>query len=159
MSLVDSCKELSGFSVNRQFITSPIHRENPLGDIATLKLYGGMDVVLFAVPLNLKLKPMWKAFSRGMIGMMMLCDSEGMKDIEQLVAIKNYILSIRRIPILHTFAAAHEIDKRQEEDFRKVLGMKRDEPLFIFEPMNRDRIFQIFNTFFSYLLKDEYISA
>src|SRR3990167_8001859 len=57
MSLVDSCKELSGFSVNRQFITSPIHRENPLGDIATLKLYGGMDIVLFAVPLNLKLKP------------------------------------------------------------------------------------------------------
>ena len=159
MSLVDSCKELSGFSVNRQFITSPIHRENPLGDIATLKLYGGMDIVLFAVPLNLKLKPMWKAFSRGMIGMMMLCDSEGMKDIEQLVTMKNYILSIRRIPILHTFAAAHEIDKRQEEDFRKALGMKRDEPLFIFEPMNRDRIFQIFNTFFRYLLKDEYISA
>ena len=118
-----------------------------------------MEIILFAVPHNLMMKPMWKAFSMGMIGMMMLCDSEGMKDIEQLVAIKNYILSIRRIPILHTLAVDSEVDKRQEEDFRKALGMKRDEPLFVFEPMNRDRIFQIFNTFFSYLLKDEYIST
>ena len=159
VSFVDSCKEIPGFSVNRQFITSPIHRENPFGDMATLKLYGGMDVVLFAVPLNEKMRPMWKAFSRNMIGMILLCDNEGMKEARQLAYIKNSILSVRRLPILHTFATAHDIDKRQEEEFRKIMGMRRDEQIFIFEPANRDRVFQILNSFFGYLLKDEYISA
>ncbi|MBI5048397.1 MAG: DUF4388 domain-containing protein [Deltaproteobacteria bacterium] len=159
VSLVDSCKEIPGFSVNRQFITSPIHRENPFGDIATLKLYGGMEVVLFAVPLNEKMKPMWKAFSKNMIGMMILCDKEDIEDIKQLAEVKNYILSIRRIPILHTVAVGHDIDRGQEEELRKILGMRRDEQIFIFEPANRDRVFQIFNTFFGYLLKDEYIST
>ncbi|MBI3754904.1 MAG: DUF4388 domain-containing protein [Deltaproteobacteria bacterium] len=161
VSLVDSCKDIPGFSVNRQFITSPIHRENPFGDIATLKLYGGMDVVLFAVPLSERMKPMWKAFSKNMIGMMLLCDNEGMKDAQQLAQIKHYISSVRRIPILHAFAVDHNnnIDRRQEEEFRKTLGMRRDEQVFIFEPANKDRVFQILNGFFGYLLKDEYISA
>ena len=168
VSLVDSCKDIPGFSVNRQFITSPIHRENPFGDIATLKLYGGMDVVLFAVPLNEKMRPIWKAFSKNMIGMMLLCDNEGMKEARQLAYIKNSILSVRRLPILHIFAAEHSpikdfgdrnIDKRQEEGFRKIMGMRRDEQMFIFEPANREKVFHIFNAFFGYLLKDEYISA
>lgn len=159
VSLVDSCKDIPGFSVNRQFITSPVHRENPFGDIATLKLYGGMDVVLFAVPLNENMKPIWKAFSKNMIGMMLLCDSEGLKDAQRLAYIKNHTLSIRRIPVLHAFAVDHNIDRRQEEEFRKTLGMRRDEQVFIFEPANRDRVFQILSGFFGYLLKDEYISA
>lgn len=159
VSLVDSCKDIPGFSVNRQFITSPIHRENPFGDIATLKMYGGMEVVLFAVPLNQRMKPMWKTFSKNMIGMIMLCDNEGVKDAQQLAHIKNYISSVRRIPVLHAFAADHNIDRRQEEEFRKALGMRRDEQVFIFEPANRDMVFQILTGFFGYLLKDEYISA
>ncbi|MBI3753909.1 MAG: DUF4388 domain-containing protein [Deltaproteobacteria bacterium] len=160
MSLVDSFKEIPGFSINRQFITSPVHRENPLGDIAALKLYGGMEAVLFAIPLlNEKMRPLWRAFSRKTIGMMILCDKEGMSHAKELVSFKNYILSIRRIPILHTFAADREIDTGVEEKLRRALGMRRDEPIFIFEPTNRDRVFQIWSAFFSYLLKDEYIAA
>lgn len=159
VSFMDSCKDISDFSVNRQFITSPIHRENPFGDIATLKLYGGMEVVLFAVPLNQRMKPIWKAFSKNMIGMIMLCDREGVKDAQKLLNIKSYIGSIRRIPILHAFAVDHHIDRRQEEEFRKALEMRRDEQVFIFEPANKDRVFQILTGFFGYLLKEEYISA
>jgi CheY-like chemotaxis protein len=159
VSLVDSCKGIPGFSVNRQFITSPIHRENPFGDIATLKLYGGMDVVLFAVPLNENMRPLWKAFSKNMIGMMLLCDNEGMKEANQLAYIKNSILSVRRLPILHTIAAEHDIDKKQEEEFRKIMAMRRDEKVFMFTPANREKVFHIFSAFFGYLLKDEYISA
>src|SRR3990172_633303 len=159
INLIDSCKELPGFSVNRQFITSPIYRENPLGDIATLRLYGGMEMVLFAFPQNVRMKPLWKAFSKNIVGMMILCDDEGIKDAKQLALVKNYILSIRRIPILYAVAASQEIEKKQEEELRQALEIKRGERIFTFEPMNRDKVFQIFNSFFHYLLKDEYISA
>lgn len=159
MNFVDSCKGLPGFSINRQFITSPIHREKPLGDIASLKLYGGMEAVLIAMPLNERMQPMWSAFSRKTIGMMILCDKKGVEQAKEIAAFKNYILSIRRIPALHIFVADNAIDKRAEEGFKKLLGMKRDEPMFAFEPMNIDRTFQIWSAFFGCILKDEYIAA
>ena len=81
------------------------------------------------------------------------------KDAKQLALVKNYILSIRRIPILYAVAASQEIEKKQEEELRQALEIKRGERIFTFEPMNRDKVFQIFNSFFHYLLKDEYISA
>ena len=159
MNFIDCCKDLPGFSVNRQFITSPVHRKNPIGELATLKIYGGMDIVLFAIPFNVKMKPLWKAFSKNMIGMMILCDEEGMKDVKQLALIKNYILSIRRAPVLHILGADHGSGKREEEEFRKTLEVKRDERIFTFEPAHRDNVPQIFTSFFGYLLKDEYIST
>jgi len=94
-----------------------------------------------------------------MIGMMILCDEEGMKDVKQLALIKNYILSIRRAPVLHILGADHGSGKREEEEFRKTLEIKRDERIFTFEPAHRDNVPQIFTSFFGYLLKDEYIST
>lgn len=159
MDFVESCKDLPGFLINRQFITSPIHRENPFGDIATLKIYGGLEIVFFVIPINIRMKPLWKTFSNNIIGMIILCDNAGIKDINHLVSIKNYILSIRRIPILHTLTPDHVMDKREEEEFRERLEIRQDEQIFIFEPMNRNKVFQIFNGFFNCLLKDEYITS
>ncbi|MBI3754854.1 MAG: DUF4388 domain-containing protein [Deltaproteobacteria bacterium] len=159
MNLVDSCKELPGFSVNRQFITSPMYRENPLGDIATLKLHGGMEIVLFAIPRNVRMKPLWKAFSKNIIGMIIVCDNEDMRDAKQLSSVKDYMLSLRRIPIIYAISARKDIERGQEEEFRRMLAIKREERIFTFEPMNHGKVFQIFSSFFSYLLKDEYISG
>jgi len=159
ISLVDSCKDIPGFSVNRQFITSPIHRENPIGDVATLRLYGGMEIVLFTIPLNTKMKPLWKAFSKNIIGMIVLCDIEGIKNLQQLSLCKNYVTSIRRTPVVYGMVSAQDIDAKQEEEFRKTMEMKRDERIVVLEQMNNKRVSQFFNTFFNHLLRDEYISG
>src|SRR3989304_938930 len=159
ISLVDSCKDIPGFSVNRQFITSPIHRENPIGDVATLRLYGGMEIVLFTIPLNTKMKPLWKAFSKNIIGMIVLCDIEGIKNLQQLSLCKNYVTSIRRTPVVYGMVSVQDIVAKQEEEFRKTMEMKRGERIVVLEQMNNKRVSQFFNTFFNYLLRDEYISG
>ncbi len=150
--LLDSCKDIPNFSLAGQ-------RENPLGDIGTFKIYGGMDIVLFAIPLNMKMKPLLKAFSKNMIGVIILSDAGMAEDMEKLASAKDYILSIRRTPVLYTLITGREGEGKKEEDFRKALDLKRDERVFAFESMNREKAFQILRAFFGCLLKDEYIAA
>src|SRR3989337_570287 len=128
--VIEACKDVPDFLVDERLVTSKNSSKNPLGDIGRLKLYGGMDIILFSVPTLKNLSPLLKMISSNVIGIIVLWDADGNADIPQLAATRNEILSRRRVPVLHIYAGKNELDKTLIRDYRTMFGLKADDPAF-----------------------------
>ncbi len=128
-----------------------------IGEIGTLKLYGGMDIIFFAVPLADKMAPLLNAFSSNLIGLMLLWDEDDEDVLNALAAIKDEVLSRRRVPVVHIYGGKEQPDKTAAKHYRDALKMKQDETLFSLAP--KGSVFRIFKSYFNMLLKEDYISS
>ncbi|MBI5561506.1 MAG: response regulator [Deltaproteobacteria bacterium] len=160
-AFVEHCRRIPGFSVSYKSSYVPNAKENPLGIVATLKLYGGMEINIFSIPSVKNMGPMWKSFSTNLIGLILLWNEEGGKDIKEMVAAKQDILLQRRIPVVHVFADTGGEDTtggRQTFNLRykKAFNLKLDEPIF---RMDAEMVFEVFYSLFSTLIKEDYVSA
>ncbi|MBI5287024.1 MAG: response regulator [Deltaproteobacteria bacterium] len=155
MRFIDACKSISGFSVDRQFITSPLYRERPLGEIGFIKIYGGTEIALFVLPVEKGMMPLWKAFLKGMIGIVVIWDREGINGLRDIAFAREHLLSIKRVPAVYGFSSPDKA-MDDEEGVRKVLAMRRDEPISLFGSKERGRVFQIFHALFGCILKEGY---
>ncbi|MBI5885551.1 MAG: DUF4388 domain-containing protein [Deltaproteobacteria bacterium] len=160
-TFVEFCRRIPGFTVSYKSSYVSNAKENPLGLVATLKLYGGMEINIFAIPSIKHMGPLWKAFSSNLIGLILLWDEEGGKDIKELVAAKQDILVNKRVPVVHVFAESAGEDVtgvRQTFNlkYKKAFNLKLDEPIF---KMDAEMIFEIFYSLFSTLIKEDYVSA
>jgi len=156
---IEACKDVPDFLVDERLVTSKYSSKNTLGDIGRLKLYGGMDIILFSVPTLKNLSPLLKMISSNVIGIIVLWDEDGNADIPQLAATRNEILSRRRVPVLHIYAGKNELDKTLIREYRNMFGLKADDPVFTLSSPRKDNIQDIFQSYFSALLKEDYISG
>jgi hypothetical protein len=158
-AFVENCRALPTFTINRQLIASPTYRDNPFGDLGSLKLFGGMEVLLYALPIYSGMKPLLHAFSRNVIGLTLLWDDYGVARLDELASTKNDIFSMRRVPVMHVYVADEGPDKEAEARFRDILAIKRDEQIYVLDSKGIDKLLQMFYEYFSQLGKEEYMSA
>ncbi|MEE9591133.1 MAG: DUF4388 domain-containing protein [Thermodesulfobacteriota bacterium] len=156
-ALVETCKALPTFSINRQLIASPTYRENPFGELGSLKLFGGMDIILYALPIYSGMKLLWRTLSRNVIGLILLLDDYGVARLDELASIKNDIFSMRRVPVMHIYVTGEGSNKENESRFRDILAIKRDEQIYILGYRGVDRLLQMFYTYFNQFAKKEYM--
>ncbi|MBI5587172.1 MAG: DUF4388 domain-containing protein [Deltaproteobacteria bacterium] len=152
---IKRCKVIPGFSMNTKSSFSQIAIENPLGEISAIKLYGGMDITLFSIPTVRNMGPLWRAFSENLIGVVMLWDEQGADELSELETAKKDILSKKRVPVLPVFYG--QAAKGADEQYRKALGLKPDEPMFKMGPSDNNMVFEIFYSLFSSIIKDDYV--
>ncbi|MEK6791034.1 MAG: DUF4388 domain-containing protein [Deltaproteobacteria bacterium] len=160
-SFLELCRRIPGFTVTYKSSYIQTSKENPLGPVAVLKLYGGMEINIFAIPTVRGTGPLWKSFSSNLVGMILLWDDEGGKDIKEMVAAKQDILLHRRIAVAHVFADVPADDAgapRQTLNlkYKKAFNLKLDEPIF---RMDKEMIFEVFYALFSNLIKEDYVTA
>ncbi|MDO8427207.1 MAG: hypothetical protein Q7T24_06815, partial [Deltaproteobacteria bacterium] len=154
---VENCRRIPGFSAGQSSFTQ-IAKENPLGPVAKLKLYGGMELILFSIPEVKHMGPIWKAFSTNLIGLILLWDGEGANGLKELAGAKKEILLKRRVPAMHIYAG-DKLSGTAEAGFRKVLGLKPDEPVFNLNNKDESIAAEVFYGLFSKLIKDDYVAA
>jgi len=160
---IELCRRIPGFKIIYKSASfTPTSKENPLGTIAILKLYGGMEIHLFSIPTVKNMGPIWKSFSSNLIGLVLLWDEEGGKEIKEMVDAKQEILLQRRVPVVHVFAdTADDKDggghkKAFNLKYKKAFNLKLDEPIF---KMDSEMIFEIFYALFSTLIKEDYVTT
>lgn len=150
-SFIGLCKSLPGFTVNTKSAFPQISLVNPLGDSATLRLHGGMDLLIFSIPSVKNMGPLWRAFSGNITGLILIWDEEGEKDITELAGAKRDILASRRIPVVHVCASKNTPDAA----LREALGLRPEEAAFGLGPQTPG---EAFNALFSMLLKEDYVA-
>ncbi|MFQ5587145.1 MAG: DUF4388 domain-containing protein, partial [Thermodesulfobacteriota bacterium] len=158
-AFLGNCKELPSFTINRHLLTRKVYKENPFGVLGRLKLYGGMDILLYALPTSSGMGPIWDAFSKSSIGLILLWNEEGIGHLERLAAMRGSLLSNRRVPVMYVFINKEPLDKEKEAQSRELLDIKRDEQIFTIDTREPDKVHHLFFTYFGQLMKEEYVSA
>lgn len=131
-SFIDSCSRIRGFKADMPAAGRPGGRDGPvapIGEVASFTLYGGMDLVLFAVPMALGMGPVWNAFSTRLAGLVLVWDETGRGELSRLGAAKREVTLSTKAPVAHVYMGPRPGDK-DEAFFKKELDLRPDEPVF-----------------------------
>ncbi|MFQ5329706.1 MAG: DUF4388 domain-containing protein [Thermodesulfobacteriota bacterium] len=153
-----NCKALPSFSINRQLLTSRVYKENPFGVLGRLMLYGGMEILLYALPTEEGMGPLWEAFSKNGIGLFLIWGGESIDHLQRLASMKETLLTNRRIPVMHVCIGKKPLGKKNETKARKILGMKRNEQIFTLDREKPKKVHDLFFTYFGELMREDYVS-
>ncbi len=148
---LNECRKIPGFTTDQRSAFSEIALVNPLGEVGSFRLYGGMDLVLFSIPTVRNMGPLWRSFSTSLAGLIILCDEDGEGMLAELAAAKRDILHIRRVPV--AFARKGATD---DAAARKAMGLKESDPIFTFSPGDRETVHEVFYSLFGNLVKEDY---
>ncbi len=155
LNFIRQCGRIPGFSVNSMFAFKENKAENTFGEVGSVRLNGGTELVLFSIPTIRNMGPLWTAFSTNLAGLILIWDGSAAKEIKELVNIKREITLRKRVPIVHICGGSAP----DASYYKKEFDLKADEPLFWMDDKDRGLIFEIFHTLFGNLMKDDYVSA
>jgi len=155
LNFIRRCGRIPGFSVNSVFALNDNKAENPFGEVGSIRLQEGTELVLFSIPTVRNMGPLWTAFSTNLAGLILLWDGSAAKEIKELVNIKREIISRKRVPVVHICGGPSP----DASYYKKEFDLKADEPLFGMDDKDRGLIFEVFHTLFGNLMKDDYVSA
>jgi DNA-binding response OmpR family regulator len=150
-----SLKRIDGITVDLGGASLDNGSPNPVGEVATYRLYGGMELVFFSAPSVKDMGPVYTAFSSNLVGAILLFDASGIRELKDLAAAKHEVTLASMAPIAHIYVG----EKPGDEDtafFRKSLDLKVDEPLFTIDGPNGDKARDAVYSIFSKLLKEDY---
>lgn len=151
---IKECRNIPGFSFNTKSAFPDIALVNPLGEVGSFRLYGGMDLILYSVPTVKSMGPLWRAFTSNLVGLVLIWDEEGASSIKELAAAKRDITGLRRAPSVHVVKGG--ID---EAACARELGLKDDERLFRLGAKEKDGVSEVFYSLFENLIKDDYAAV
>lgn len=154
-----ACKIIPGLSINHRLASSTNNDEFVLGEIGSLKLYGDMNVILYYVPTDESMKPLRRAFSSNLMGLMIVFDELDSDMLPDLVSTKKELLSVRHVPSIHICKVKGSSYAKRLESYKESMGLKQDEDIFPLEDSKSDLVFQVFKTLFKQLIKGDYIST
>lgn len=142
------CSAVPGFSlVHGTFFTGASFGNN-IGEVATLKLHGGMDVALFSIPTVKNMGPVLKAFSTNLIGSILLWDGG---DVEPLCAAKSEIKTIKNVPAVHIFSSG--MDAARVGAGKQAFGTGNSSRFFRLDPDDKRVAFDVFIELFGAVMK------
>lgn len=147
---LSECRKIQGFSTGPKSANTEIALVNPLGEVGSFRLYGGMDLVLFSVPTVRSMGPLWRAFATSLAGLILLWDGEGSERLSELGGAKRDILSRRRVPVAYACKGTTD-----EAACRKALSMKPEEHVFRMEA-GKEAAHEVFYSLFGNLIKEDY---
>ncbi|HHD12080.1 MAG TPA: DUF4388 domain-containing protein [Deltaproteobacteria bacterium] len=152
-----ACKNLPDFHINKALLSSD-DGEPLLGDVGELRLYGGMDIVLFSVPPVRNMMPMLRAFSNNLIGLVLLWDEASEERVAHLMESRKEVLSTRSVPVLYVYGDKKPLKSATILKYRTLFNMAEDETVF---PLHgkKTTIFKLFRTLFDSLTKEDYIQG
>lgn len=151
----DMCAALPGFSMNQRSAIAQVSADNPLGETATLRLHGGMDLVFFSIPAVRNMDPLWRAFSANLVGVIMLWDNASAGALGELASVRKELSETTDVPMVHVCVSGPMSEERQNAA-RKSVGMRSDEPIFLIRPEETGTLQEIFYALFTGIIADRH---
>ncbi len=155
--LLNKCKDLSNFSINPSSVLPSSDKINPFGEVGVLNLYGGMDIVLYALPISKRMQPLWYIFFKDSIGLILLWDVDTMERLGELAEVRNDLLARRRLPVANVLIGGAQPDKDKMEESKVALGIGRNEKIMVFDPNKNGVAEKLLFLIFDRLTKEEYV--
>ncbi len=151
-----ACKNLPDFHINKALLSSDDGLL--LGDVGELRLYGGMDIVLFSIPPVRDMMPMIRAFSNNLVGVILLWDEKTEGGVAHLMESRKEILSIRAVPVLYVYGDRKPLKSSAILKYRSLFNMREDETLF---PLygKKGNVHRLFRSLFDSLTREDYIQG
>ena len=147
--LLELCVLIPDFKVSANALASCSQGEG-LGEVASLELTTGMEVLLFSVPVVHGMGPLLRAFSSNITGILLLTDTTGGERLEELVQERDRLVEAHNIPVLHLCAP---LDIAQGlEEFQHSLSLDSDETLLSMNTTSPELVIDIFRRLFAGLL-------
>ncbi len=145
-TLAHTLKFLPDFSLNSKspIVSGGVESSRVIGEIGSIKLYGNMEVTLFSTPLAARMGPFLKSFSTNILGLIILWDSTEAQLLSRLKAGKEVILSKRRVPVVHIYMGAAELESQLFDKYRKGLNLKKEENTYNLSNSDSKTAFEIF---------------
>ncbi len=151
-AFLNMCVRIPEFSLTRKTFVSEASVGAQFGEVASLKLREGMDIVIFSVPCVKDMGPVIKAFSTNLVGLILIWDGGFEAGQSELALAKKEIISLKNCPVVHLLAG--EGGKAGlETSYRKMFMMRDEEPVFDLRTQEKGVIFDVFNALFNGLLK------
>ncbi|MBW7956553.1 MAG: DUF4388 domain-containing protein [Deltaproteobacteria bacterium] len=147
---IRECRDLPGFSLNTKSAFPELSMVNPLGEVGSFRLNGGIDLSLFSVPTVKNTGPLWRAFSGNLVGVVILVDEEGTSELKELSAAKRDILLKKQTPSVHVIKGVLD-----EAACRKGLGLTDAEPLYRLGKDGEETVAAAFHSLFESFLTEE----
>ena len=125
--------------------------------LGALLLVQGVDLLLYALPTSDGMTPLWSAFSKNGIGLLLLWDEGGGDRLEGLREMKESLLACRPFPVMHVYLGGESPE--MEGDVRDALAIKEGEEIFSLDVSEPDKVHHLFFTYFTQFMNEEYIPS
>lgn len=146
------CTRIPGLTLTQKTFLSEASVGAQFGEVASIKLQEGMDIVIFSLPIIRNMGPVVKSFSTNLVGLILLWDDDVGADLNELVDAKKEMVALKKCPVVHVFAGEGE-KVGLEISYRKMFMIKDSEPIFKLRTQEKGIVFDIFNELFGDLLK------
>ncbi len=149
--LVSACSTIPGFSINRELI-SDYHSKTQtqdaqayqFGNLGSIRLSENVELEIFALPLNDRCKPMWRPFSHGMLGGVLLFDKSSKKSLPELKQASAYFQRKLRKPLCYILITNNGMSKSQLNQIKKTFQVSRDSLIFYLSRKHPEKISSVF---------------
>lgn len=149
-SFIAATASIPGFGRRHTAFFSEASIGEEMGEVASLRLEGGYDLVVFSVPNVRRMGPIVSAFSSNAAAMILLY---GGADSREVLKAREELLKEKKIPAVHVISG--EAARKTPEEIRKAAGLRSDEPVFLLTPGAKTPAREIFQVLFSSILKEE----
>lgn len=135
-SFINSCKDITGFSLNKDFLYNINHDNIPIGYLGSIVLSETVEIVFYVVPHNETFKPFWNIFIKSALGVILLFDGGGIKLRESLRDSNLYFYNKYGKPVAFILfspkKANHQLISKIVSEFK----LNKEDSLFIISPNN-----------------------
>ena len=156
-TFMEMFKGIKGFSVAPELFAAN-YSGDFFGETGILRIDDSSEFVFFTIPFDDKLKPLGKAFSKNMIGIIILWDKTTRSD-EQFFGFKSFLHSLANVPLINIFLSEERIDENKELQIKKNMRLGKDEQFYtLYLKESHDKVFCIlYNLFGAFLKGHDYV--
>jgi CheY-like chemotaxis protein len=147
--LVNACSTIPGFSINRELISdngskTQDNQAYQFGNLGSIRLSENVELEIFALPLTDRCKPMWRPFSHGMLGGILLFDKSSKKSLPELKQASAYFQEKLQKPLCYILVTNNGMSKNQLNQIKKTFRVSRQSLIFYLSRKHPEKISSVF---------------
>ncbi|HEY4716147.1 MAG TPA: DUF4388 domain-containing protein [bacterium] len=133
---INTCRDITGFTLSREFLSKTPRDGNPIGYVGTLTLSESVEVNFFVVPPGEEFKPIWHTFLRGMLGVLFLYDGGEQNVVKSLKEANLYFNEKVCSPTVFVLFSSKKPTQQQFMNVQEEFSIKKEDTLFIISPQD-----------------------
>lgn len=131
---MNSCKDITGFSLNKDFLYNINHDNVPFGFFGSLILSETVEIVFYVVPIDEAFKPFWNIFMKSALGVILLFDGGGTKIRESLRNLNLYFYNKYGKIISFILFSSKKANRQLVSKIVTEFKLNKEDSLFIVPP-------------------------
>jgi CheY-like chemotaxis protein len=153
-SFIDVCTTIEEFNANPDIHLNDSFDEDSFGELGNITIIEASQVYFFALPCAKNMRPLWKAFSHNVMGLIVLWNNESdSAALDEISKAKRILRKSKDIPVVHVFLSATPMTSKEVIEFRRTLDIDDNEKIFVLHPKAPERVTMILYDLFGSFMK------